>query len=129
MPLPNAASTTARLPTASARVEPLCTIAPAPFTPVRSTPPHCDTIHWALDTVIPNVIVSGPLPGAPLIARKMVSRLRGAPTGSSVVLVTSVQVVIPPPDSVGLAGAAVEPCPSTATVMSVLAAGAMDAVL
>ena len=59
----------------------------------------------------------------------MVSRLRGAPTGSLVVLATSVHAVIPPPDSVGLAGAAVELCPSTATVMSVLLAGAMEAVV
>ena len=44
-------------------------------------------------------------------------------------LATSVQAVIPPPDSVGLGKAPVPRCPSTATVMSRLGAGEIDAVV
>jgi hypothetical protein len=76
-----------------------------------------------------NVIVIGSLPGAALIARKIVRRLRGAPTASKVMLATSVQAAIPPPESVGLGRALVALCPSTATVTSVLGAGAMSAVV
>jgi len=53
----------------------------------------------------------------------------GVPIGSNVVLATSVQAVIPPPDSAGLAEAPKDRCPSTATVTSVLGAGAMGAVV
>src|SRR5439155_9853972 len=99
---PKAASVIVRLVTASLRVEPLCTMAPAPFTPLRSTPLHCDTIHWQLATPVLNVMVSGPLPGAALMARKIVRRLWGVPTASKATLATSVQADMPPPDSVGL---------------------------
>src|SRR5512135_563996 len=87
-------------------VAPVCTTAPAPFVPLASTPSHCDTIHWQLDTVTLDVIVIGPLPGAALMARKMVTRSRGvAPL--NVVVATTSQAVMPPPVSVG-AGAALE---------------------
>jgi hypothetical protein len=115
--------------TASARAEPVCPMAPAPFAPLRSTPLHCDTIHWQWDSVTLNVIVSGPLPGEGLMARKMVKRLWGMATLSKVMVATSVQTVIPPPDSVGLGAALVELCPMTATVTSALGAGAMAAVV
>src|SRR5688572_6690989 len=103
-------------------------MAPAPFPPLNSTPAHCDTIHWQFKSPALKVMVSGPLPGAALIARKIVRRLRGVLSASKVTLATCVQAVIPPPDSVGLGGAIVE-LPSTATVMSVLGAGAMTAVV
>jgi hypothetical protein len=76
-----------------------------------------------------NVIVSGPLPGEALMARKIVKRVWGVERASKVVVATSVQAVIPPPDSVGLKAALDELCPITATVMSALGAGAMAAVL
>jgi hypothetical protein len=65
----NGASGTASPVTASPRVDPACTIAPAPFTPLVSTPVHCATIHWQLDWLLANEIVIGPLPGLALMAR------------------------------------------------------------
>jgi hypothetical protein len=103
--VPNAASGTVSPLTASPRFAPVCPIAPAPFTPLASTPLHCDTIHWQLETALLNVMLSAPLPGAALIARKIVKRLSGNVPVSNAVLATSVQAVIPPPDSVGLGGA------------------------
>ena len=104
-------------------------MAPAPFTPPVSTPPHCDTIHWQLESVMLDVIVIDPLPGAVLIARKIVSRLRGNVPVSKVVVATTSQLVMPPPDSVGLGGVPNELCSSTATVTSLLGAGATAAVV
>ena len=69
------------------------------------------------------------MPGAGLMARKMVSRLWGVATASKVVLVTSVQAAMPPPVSLGLGAAGLEVWPRTATVMSVLGAGAIGAVV
>src|SRR5688572_17136062 len=109
--------------------EPVCRIAPAPLTPPVSTPAHCDTIHWEWERVMLEVIVMGPLPGAVFIARKIVRRRRGNVPVSKVVVATMSQAVIPPPDSVGLGGVPNELCTSTATVTSVLEAGAMAAVV
>src|SRR5207249_4612 len=46
----NGASATLSPFTASPAFDPVCPIAPAPFAPLASTPLHCDTIHWQLDT-------------------------------------------------------------------------------
>src|SRR5213594_3938411 len=104
-------------------------MAPAPFTPLVSTPSHCDTIHCMWDRVMVDVIVTVPLPGVALIARKIVTRLRGRVPVSNVPLATTVHVVTPPPDRVGIGGVPNELCSSTATVMSALGAGAMAAVV
>jgi len=124
---PKAPSETVRAFDPSLRFEPACPMAPAPFTPPVSTPLHCDTIHWALETLLANVIVIGALPGAGLIARKTVSRLRGALITSKSTLVTVLQLVMPPPDSVGLMAVELRWL-NTATVMSALGAGEMAAV-
>src|SRR5687767_1296738 len=67
--LPNAASATLSPFPASARLDPVCPMAPAPFAPLPSTPCHCDTTHCTFDTFPTNVMVMGPLPGDALIAR------------------------------------------------------------
>ena len=62
------------------------------------------------------------------MARKMVSRLRGALIGSKSTLATCVQLDMPPPDSAGLMAAELRWL-STATVMSALGVGEMEAVV
>src|SRR5262245_989836 len=127
-----AAATAARgrskLVAASLRAVADCTTAPEPSVPPVTTPLHCDTIHWQLATLPANLIVRGPVPGDPLNSRKMTTRLVGEPCVSKSTLATRSQAAIPPPVTVG-----VSPPPErrvrTATVMSALGAGEIEAVV
>ena len=100
-------------------------MAPLPLVPLVSTPCHCETIHWQFAWTPAKVILTVPLPGEGLSARKTLSRLCGVPTPSKATVATRAQPAIPPPVTVGAGEAAVVLCPITATVTSALAAGAM----
>src|SRR5688572_11275077 len=81
-------------------------MAPAPFTPLVSTPVHCDTLHWQLETLLLQVMVSGPLPRVALSARYSATRFWGMPPcPAKVTVATWVPAAIPAPDNVGLGAA------------------------
>src|SRR5687768_16032137 len=125
----NAASVTASPLAMSALADPVWTRAPEPFVPPASTPSHCVTIHCAFDTALAKSMVIGPLPGEALIARYSVRRFRGRPTGSNATVATSSHTVIPPPVMIGLGLAPDDRWPITASRISALGAGEIDAVV
>ena len=90
---------------------------------LHALPLRDDPLAVRLDPA--KVILTVPLPGEELSARKTLSRLCGVPTPSKATVATRAQPAIPPPVTVGAGEAAVVLCPITATVTSALAAGAM----
>src|SRR5690242_19745390 len=104
-------------------------MASLPLVPVVTTPCHCATLHSQLACGVVNVILTGPLPGKALSARKTLIRLCGVVLLSKARVFTWVQLVIPPPVTLGLGAALPVLCANTAIVTSALAAGVMLAVV